>query len=295
MRLIGMGIFCALPRLLKHPVPVHRGEAKMRAHSPALPRLVVLTHFVLYVSGASVSLQWHAATPSSRPVVARQHAAASLARPPTLVAPLSDLAIDKRGLSDVANMFVEAWFSDSISSDAQHAQLVEEIDADMCRRYATLRRADRSRLIVAHGDDGKVIGCAGLELLPFTADGQTPRGWRQRMSSTLRPHISNLAVARDARRTGVATHLVRTAEEVAREWGYDEQTLFVEHSNEPAIGLYERLGYRAVAYLRAEKPLPRPGQQQRVQPGFALQWRRTTNAFLVRDLSEPAPAGTFRA
>ena len=59
--------------------------------------------------------------------------------------------------------------------------------------------------------------------------------------------ISNLAVAPQARRMGIAAELCDEAEQVARHWGYDAVILKVEADNHAARHLYERkLGYRTL-------------------------------------------------
>jgi len=60
-------------------------------------------------------------------------------------------------------------------------------------------------------------------------------------------HIGNLAVAAGCWDRGVGTELIRTALEEAVEGGAAIATLEVRASNERAIALYERHGFRAVA------------------------------------------------
>lgn len=190
-------------------------------------------------------------------------------------------------------MFIDAWFGDTTSSDVQVRQLIDEIAADMRRRYSAQRAAEDSRLVVAFDEEGKACGCAGVELLLLTVDGRLPSSWSERRAVTtrLRPHMSNLAVARSARRAGLGRALVQACEEVALGWGCDEQTLFVDCENEAATRLYTSLGYRVVSALPAEKPVPRKGQQKRLAVGEAFAWVSTTNAFLVKsDLGAPFTA-----
>ncbi|CAN0414262.1 unnamed protein product, partial [Laminaria digitata] len=60
----------------------------------------------------------------------------------------------------------------------------------------------------------------------------------------LRPILANLAVARAARRKGLAKRLVKRCEDEAKEWGYDEVLLLVEENNQRAKKLYQKLGYK---------------------------------------------------
>ena len=62
--------------------------------------------------------------------------------------------------------------------------------------------------------------------------------------TAVRPVLSNLAVARAARRRGLGRELVAACERVARdEWASDALLLIVEAANEPARALYRGLGF----------------------------------------------------
>ncbi|KAG8466336.1 hypothetical protein KFE25_002092 [Diacronema lutheri] len=211
-------------------------------------------------------------------------ASLSAVRPSAVhVRELDDASVERMSFEGVASMFVDAWFGGQTSSDAQLRQLVDEIGDDLRRRYSFERPADASRLIVAVDDAGVLLGCAGIELLSMTIDGRQPSSWSERLRATLRPHMSNLAVAPSARRLGIASRLVRACERVAvREWACVEQTLFVDTQNDAAMALYAALGYEVVSALRADKPVPRRGQQRRLELGCAFAWVPTTNAFLVK-------------
>lgn len=57
------------------------------------------------------------------------------------------------------------------------------------------------------------------------------------------PYISNLAVAQDFRRLGIARQLLAKCEETALDWGYPETRLHVLDSNNAAKQLYSANGY----------------------------------------------------
>jgi ribosomal-protein-alanine N-acetyltransferase len=59
-------------------------------------------------------------------------------------------------------------------------------------------------------------------------------------------HITNVAVDPDCRRRGIAVMLLRELLEAAREKGAKRFTLEVKRTNEAAIALYERFGFRGV-------------------------------------------------
>ena len=65
--------------------------------------------------------------------------------------------------------------------------------------------------------------------------------------SNLVPVLSNVATAREGRRRGVATILIKEAEKRVKEWGCTEMDLVVEESNKPARNLYSKLGYTVVS------------------------------------------------
>jgi ribosomal protein S18 acetylase RimI-like enzyme len=57
-------------------------------------------------------------------------------------------------------------------------------------------------------------------------------------------HIAQMAVDPDARGLGLGERLVRTAAAAAAACAYTRMTLLVARSNRPAVGVYERLGFR---------------------------------------------------
>lgn len=59
-------------------------------------------------------------------------------------------------------------------------------------------------------------------------------------------YLSNLAVMKDRRRSGLGMLLVAAGEERARTWGCRSMALHVEAGNLQALALYTRAGYRRV-------------------------------------------------
>lgn len=57
-------------------------------------------------------------------------------------------------------------------------------------------------------------------------------------------YVSNLAVAQDYRRLGIATKLLTACEQGALDWGYQETRLHVLDRNESAKQLYSQNGYQ---------------------------------------------------
>lgn len=75
--------------------------------------------------------------------------------------------------------------------------------------------------------DGTIVGYAGLYLVPPEGD------------------ITNVAVTALYRGRGIAKQLLETLFEQAAKKGITEFTLEVRVSNEPAICLYEKMGFRS--------------------------------------------------
>lgn len=113
-------------------------------------------------------------------------------------------------------------------------------DAAQIAAHESLIHADdyaadvaRSHLILAREtDSGRLIGTAGWLAMDAKEDGGRPRTAR----------IRKVFVHPDLARRGLATTLVRAAEQAAAAAGYPN--LFVR-ANINAVPLYEKLGYRA--------------------------------------------------
>lgn len=71
-------------------------------------------------------------------------------------------------------------------------------------------------------------------------------------------YLYDLAVAAHARRQGVATGLIRSLQAMARERGAWVVFVQADHSDPPAIALYEKLGLREEV-LHFDLPLPSTG------------------------------------
>jgi ribosomal protein S18 acetylase RimI-like enzyme len=100
--------------------------------------------------------------------------------------------------------------------------------ADACR---TGTDADHA-LLVACDRDGALLGFAAV-------------GVRRHSSGDRDAHLSELVVAPGARRRGVGSRLVVACEDWALSRGLTRLSLETGAANEPARGLYARLGYAA--------------------------------------------------
>ena len=65
--------------------------------------------------------------------------------------------------------------------------------------------------------------------------------------------INNVAVLPNFRRRGVGKLLMNLAEKLAKESGLNKCALTVEINNEPAVKLYQQLGYQIVGTVKVEK------------------------------------------
>lgn len=90
----------------------------------------------------------------------------------------------------------------------------------------------QSTVLVAEGANGALLGFISLKV-------------RDDVVGVARGHVADLAVAPDARRTGVGTALMGAAEGWARDRGLPAISLDVWSTNERALTFYRRLGYGA--------------------------------------------------
>lgn len=114
-----------------------------------------------------------------------------------------------------------------------------------------IRRPLQQMLVACEADGGKVIGFAEVDARPLDKnDDGTTRISENGTSSDniLRSYMYNLAVDKNWKRKGVASQLVKAAEEYVinmhEECVENRLYLRVRKSNDAAIGLYKSLGYR---------------------------------------------------
>lgn len=101
-------------------------------------------------------------------------------------------------------------------------------------------------LVARDGDD--VIGCAGLRNMCGDAD------------------ITNVFVRKDYRRRGIAEEMLRKLMTESKEIGVRNFTLEVRSSNDAAIRLYEKLGFRSEGV--------RPGFYENPKEDALIYWIR---------------------
>lgn len=119
-------------------------------------------------------------------------------------------------------------FEKLTSRDTEEASLLEKRifgkDAWTKEDFEETLCCDYAYYIVAK-EDGMIVGLAGIRNMCGDAD------------------ITNVMVREDRRRQGIAEKMLRKLMEGSREIGARNFTLEVRKSNEPAIRLYEKLGF----------------------------------------------------
>lgn len=93
----------------------------------------------------------------------------------------------------------------------------------------------------------RLVGTVEVDVrhpLPWSAEGC----WRSQnpKQPVAYAYVSNLAVCQDARRRGIAKHLLQAGEQTARRWGFPRVYLHVLENNQQARQLYQEAGYYLV-------------------------------------------------
>jgi predicted GNAT family N-acyltransferase len=96
--------------------------------------------------------------------------------------------------------------------------------------------ADKTDLLIAAFDDGRIIGCCIL----------TPE-------SGTRMRLRQMAVRPTQQGTGIGQQIMRFAENIARHKGFRIMTM---HARDTAIGFYEKQGYKVVGEPFIEVTIP---------------------------------------
>ena len=130
-------------------------------------------------------------------------------------------------------------------TDAREEQLGEiEALERRCFSVPWTREMLQSQLgpghvFLAAAENGRVVGYVGM------------------MTVLDEGYISNVAVAPEMRRRGIAQELLRELERRARAMDLSFMTLEVRQSNAPAIALYEKHGFSRVGVRRGYYEQPR--------------------------------------
>ncbi|MEM3371398.1 MAG: ribosomal protein S18-alanine N-acetyltransferase [Candidatus Korarchaeum sp.] len=93
--------------------------------------------------------------------------------------------------------------------------------------------------LVAETDEGKIVGYVMCRVEPHYIKGIT----------LILGHVLSIAVSKEHRRRGIGEALMLKAEEGLLTYGSEVIYLEVRVSNEPAIRLYEKLGYKKLGII----------------------------------------------
>lgn len=136
------------------------------------------------------------------------------------------------------------------SSDVEQVVKIEEDTFSIpwsARSFLdTLERLDTIYLVAE--DEGAILGYCGL--------------WQ----SFEEGEIPNVAVAKEARRQGIGRKMLETLFQYGKEAGVEAFTLEVRESNQPAIHLYESLGFESVGI--------RKGFYEKPKENAVIMWKR---------------------
>ena len=121
------------------------------------------------------------------------------------------------------------WLQDRVSYEETKRGLVDRLGATM--------------LLVAEASSGHLVGTVEA-FTPAYLAGKEIRFWDAALP--LETYVSSLAIDQAVRRRGVAALLMRSVEERTLEAGAATVSLQVDASNDAALELYRKLGYRVV-------------------------------------------------
>ena len=212
---------------------------------------------------------------------------------------ISESSNPRLDVQDVGDFFVDSFWTAKVGGGArtlsptQRRSLQSQQAAEFSKRYGGRRLAElivlRNRSKTRQPTTATTatvatakttIACVGVEVDRIPQGGLKGPTWKQA------PLMSNLAVARQYRRRGLAERLVQAVEDVVRrEWGYDECFLYVEERNRGALQLYRKLGYRIVwRDATAQTLLPTPDGSLNSASTVMVCMRKNLNANFVQRL-----------
>lgn len=139
---------------------------------------------------------------------------------------------------------------DMEAADVEAASKIESEVFSMpwsAKDFLEMVEADYAYYYVAEAD-GKIAGCCGIRNI--AGEGE----------------ITNVVVAPDYRKKGIARKMMEYMLDRAKEIGIGDCTLEVRVSNQPAIRLYESLGFKGEGV--------RPGFYDRPKEDALIMWKR---------------------
>ena len=144
---------------------------------------------------------------------------------------ISSISIRRACRDDVA-VIVAMLADDHLGRDRE--QLRDPLPASYFKAFEAVDRDPNLELVVAADDEGRVVGCLQLCILPGLSSQGASRGM-----------IEDVRVASDCRSRGVGEQLVQWAIEKARARGCKLVELLTHQSRVDAQRFYKRLGFAA--------------------------------------------------
>jgi ribosomal protein S18 acetylase RimI-like enzyme len=137
----------------------------------------------------------------------------------------------RRARRDDVEIIVAMLADDALGSARERIE--DPLPPSYLRAFEALEQASNIQLVVAEGDDGIVIGCLQLCILPGLSSQGASRGL-----------IEDVRVASHCRSSGIGEQLVQWAVAEARNSGCKLVELLTHNTRVDAQRFYKRLGFQ---------------------------------------------------
>jgi ribosomal protein S18 acetylase RimI-like enzyme len=137
----------------------------------------------------------------------------------------------RRARRDDVEIIVRMLADDALGSARERIE--DPLPPSYLRAFEALEQASNIQLVVAEGDDGIVIGCLQLCILPGLSSQGASRGL-----------IEDVRVASHCRSSGIGEQLVQWAVAEARNGGCKLVELLTHNTRVNAQRFYKRLGFQ---------------------------------------------------
>jgi ribosomal protein S18 acetylase RimI-like enzyme len=145
--------------------------------------------------------------------------------------PLISPVTIRRARRDDVEIIVKMLADDPLGSARERIE--DPLPPSYLRAFEALEQASNIQLVVAEGDDGIVIGCLQLCILPGLSSQGASRGL-----------IEDVRVASHCRSSGIGEQLVQWAVAEARNSGCKLVELLTHNTRVDAQRFYKRLGFQ---------------------------------------------------
>ena len=143
-------------------------------------------------------------------------------------------------LHAVVDLRVNVFYPDLVDIKSFHSKVLEKLkhrreQGSTCLIVCQANKNDNMNL--SYNYDSNIVGTVEFSPIDFKYSTLEAKGRETKL------YLMDLAVRRDARRKGIASGLLKSAEKYALNNGYDEILLHVDVGNQKALKLYEKHGY----------------------------------------------------